>query len=241
LDASYGPGSEELLKAAAALKKVGDVTPVVRTARGFHALVLEAIVTDENAEALARAQVTHRLLVRERALAEARKFAESAIAAVRSGKSLDEALELELKARISRLARGSQDRAQKSDDRPKTDITAPFSIEQNPVPGFTGPELPGTLLFAMKEPGEITPNPLPLQDGFAVLQLKEKDLFTREKFEKERSSIVAELTRRKADQILEDHVEKLLEKSGPIRYNNAYAPTTREVASAPKTEAIKVN
>jgi hypothetical protein len=240
LDSSYGPGSDELLKAALELKKPGDVSAIVRTARGFHVLILDGVITDENAEAMAREFVTYRLASRAKAMETSRKFAGDIIAAVKAGKGLDEALEATLPASLGKLEKTLAERAKKSDDRPKTDITAPFTVEQNPLPGFKGTELPGKLLFAMKEPGEVTAEPLPLADGFAVLQLKEKDLFTREKFEKEEAKIVAEMTRRKADQVLADYVDRLIEKKGGVRYNSAYAPSTRE--SAP-TEAApeKVN
>jgi hypothetical protein len=241
LDASYGPGSDELLKAALLLKKPGEVSPVVRTARGFHALVLEAIVTDENAEALARAQVVYRLAARARAMTLAQAFAKNVIAAVQASKPLDQAVDAVLGEELGKLSKTRAARAQKSDDRPKTDITSPFSIEQNPLPTFTGAEGPAKLLFAMKEPGEVTAEPLALADGYAVFQLKEKDLFTREKFDKEKDNIVSELSRRKADQVLADYVDKLIEKRGGVRYDNRYAPTTRDVSASPKPEPETLN
>jgi hypothetical protein len=242
LDASYGVGFEELLKAARELNKPGAVTPVIRTARGFHALVLEAIVSDENAESLARAAVTYRLAAHAQGLEAAKQFATSVIAAVKAGASLEPTSEAELDRVVSKLSPRLAAQARASESRPKTDVTAPLTIEQNPLPEAVSGEPPAKLLFALDGPDAVLPEPLSLSNGFAVLQLKEKDLYTREKFAKDGDKLVAELVRRKADQVLADYVERLILAQGGVSYDNRFAPTTREVKAggtdkAPAQEA----
>lgn len=225
LDARYGAGSEELLTAAGKLEKPGEMTEVVRTPRGFHVLWLDARVTPETSEALARAHVSYEQASRALGTEEARKFADAVLAAITTDPSLETATEKVLSAVLSSGQLGSVPLALTDESRPKTDVTAPFSIEDSPVEGVSGTESAAQLVFDMKEPGEITKTPLPLTDGFALLQLKEKEPYTREKFEKERDEILPILRRRKAEQVLADHVGELIEKAGGASYDDRYAPS----------------
>ncbi len=225
LDARYGAGSEELLTAAGKLEKPGEMTDVVRTPRGFHVLWLEDRVTAETSEALARAFVSYELSSRALGIEEARKFADLVLATIATEPSLEAATEKVLSSFLASGQLGNVPLALTDESRPKTDVTAPFSIEDSPVEGASGTESPAQLVFDMKEPGEITKTPVPLTDGFALLQLKEKEPYTREKFEKERDDILPILRRRKAEQVLADYVAELIEKAGGASYDDRYAPS----------------
>lgn len=236
LDERYGAGSEELLTAAGKLEKPGDMSDLVRTPLGFHVLWLEDRVTAENAEPLAQAHFTYERAARALALEEARKYTEEVLLTLARDPSLESANESTTAAWLEKGQLGSVARALTDEDRPKTDVTAPFSIEDTPLEGLTGPESAAKIVFDMKEPGEITKAPLPLNDGFALLQLKEKDLYTREKFAKEKDEILPLLRRRKAEQVLADYVAGLIDRAGGASYDERYAPSAKTV-SAPSPSA----
>ena len=70
--------------------------------------------------------------------------------------------------------------------------------------------------------------PIATRDGFVVLQLKSKEMITREKFNEERASIMATLQKRKAEQALAAYVDDLLKKAGDVSLNPKYIPLNED-------------
>lgn len=231
LDERYGPGSDELLTAAGKLEKPGDMSELVRTPLGFHVLWLEDRVSAENAAALAQSFVTYERASRALGQDEAQKYAQAVLSALATEPSLEQAAEAVATLWLTRGALGPLPRALTDENRPKTDVTAPFTIEDTPLEGLMGAESAAKIVFDMKEPGEITKAPLALRDGVALLQLKEKELYSREKFAKEKADVVPLLRRRKAEQVLADYVSALIEKAGSVSYDERYAPAAKPLST----------
>jgi hypothetical protein len=85
---------------------------------------------------------------------------------------------------------------------------------------------PAELVFKLNEVNDVHPEPVPLTIGFAVLQLKEKELTSRDDFAKDRDDIMTRLRMRKAEQVLTQRVAALIEQNGPLQMNPKYVQLT---------------
>lgn len=225
LDASYGAGAAALIDAASELDRQGAVSPVVESIRGFHILKYIDTVTEENKEQLLRDFVAYKMTAESMADKAARSFAEKLIERANAGAILADATETLLTETLAGTSfAGADGPAMKDDQRPKSDITRAVTIEQNPVPGSAPEEIPAVALFELEKENDTVKQPIKTRDGFAVLQLKEKDLLTRKKFEEERASVMATLQKRKAEQALAVYIEDLLKKAGAVTLNPKYIP-----------------
>lgn len=238
LDASYGAGAAALIDAAAELKQEGSVSPVVESIRGFHVLKLHDTVTDANKADLVRNFIAYKMTAESLAEAAAKAFAEELIARANKGDVLadaTEALVTEILAKTPFF--GADGPALKDEARPKSDITRAVTIEQNPIAGSDPDETPAVSLFELEKENDTVKKPIKTRDGFAVLQLKSKDLLTREKFEEERASVMATLQKRKAEQALSAYIEDLLKKAGPVTLNRKYIPPAGEEESTAEKDS----
>jgi len=236
LDQGYGSGVDELLAGATELKKAGDVSEPIVTARGVTLLRLVARVTPETVEQLAQDYLAYKLTSVSLGQEAARKFGEELITKLGAG---GDVATLTDEMTLSSLARGPlgarENPGKDHADKPLSDISRAFSIEQSPVPGAVG-DSPAALVFALDKPGAVVAHPVPLQGGFAVLQLKEKDVASREKFAGDRTRIMAQLRTRKAEEALSQHVAALVEKAGGIQLNEKHVPSEKDKPSTtPKT------
>lgn len=238
LDASYGAGAAALIDAAAELERPGAVSPVVESIRGFHVLKLIDKVTDENKDALVRDFVAYKMSADSLAEKAAKSFAEELIRRANAGAVLADATETLVTETLAGTPfAGADGPAMKDEDRPKSDITRAVTIEQNPIAGSVPEETPAVALFALEKENDTVKAPIKTRDGFAVLQLKEKDLLTREKFEEERVSVMATLQKRKAEQALATYIEGLLKKAGPVTLNPKYIPPAGEEEAAKEKDS----
>ncbi len=229
LDASYGAGAAALIDAAGELQRSGAVSPVIESIRGFHVLRLVDKVTEENKDQLVRDFVSYKLASEALAKEAAKKFAEELIARANQGTVLADATEALLGETLEGTPFDGEDSPARADeDRPKSDITRAVTIEQNPIPDAVPEETPAIALFELEKEDDTVKTPIKTRDGFAVLQLKSKELLTREKFEEERASVMETLQKRKAEQALAAYVQRLLKKAGPVTFNPKYIPTSDE-------------
>lgn len=229
LDSGYGAGAATLMDAAKELKKAGDVSPVIETIRGFSILKLEGRVSAENKDQLVRDFVTYKLAAEDLAKGAAKKFAEDLIAKVAGGEAMDAATAALVKEALEGGPFKKEDSvAYKAEDAPKTEISRSVGIEQSPIAGALPEESPAVTLFDLEKEDEVAKNPIATRDGFAVLQLKEKDMITKEKFEEERTQIMTSLQKRKAEQALANYVARLIQQAGGIRLNPKYIPPSEE-------------
>jgi peptidyl-prolyl cis-trans isomerase D len=94
-------------------------------------------------------------------------------------------------------------------DRPKFEVSPPFTASGNPLPDVDPSEPLASRAFALDKPDAIDEKPIATATGLVVLQLKEKTPASREEFEKEKWTILAELRRAKARDAVVRYVAEL--------------------------------
>jgi hypothetical protein len=155
----------------------------------------------------------------------AKNFAEGVIEAVKGGTPLADATELKLTELLAAGPFSGEDsEARKAANLPKSDISRPLSMEQDPIENAESTESPTEMLFALENEDDIVETPIATSSGFAVLQLKSKELVTRETFKESRADIMARLQKRKAEQALSLHIAALVKKAGGMKLNPKYIP-----------------
>jgi parvulin-like peptidyl-prolyl isomerase len=225
LDDSYGAGATTLIEAAAELKSKNDVSPVIETIQGFHVLKLLGRVDAKNKDALLRSFLGYKLASEALAKKAAEEFGKSLIAKAKSGQSLAEAMEGMLQELIKGGPfEGEESPALTSAAAPKSDISRAVTIEQEPIANVSDGESPAEILFALEKEDDVAEKLIVTRTGFAVMQLKSKELITREKFKEERSDVMARLQKRKAEQALSEHLMTLVKKAGGVKMNPKYVP-----------------
>lgn len=228
--------------------KPGEMSEVVETEYGFHVIKLDGVLKDADAEAAGRAQIA---TARYRAVegdAKASEAAKRVLAAVTAGKSLDDALAETLVAYEPKKAEKKKDKKdgdkkdgdkkdkkdgdKKKDeadkkaapvddpDRPKVDKLRDVSMDA-PPPGVS-PELLAAVMPLAKA-GDVPPDTIHLDDGYAVAQLVEKKAATREAFQKDREKYARGLLAAKQHDALVGYLARLREQAkAEIKVNQAY-------------------
>ena len=236
LDAGKAPGSEDLIKAAEKLKP-GEISPVLETADGFHLLKLHHKLTDKDVEATGRRAVARKLAARFLADDLAKRFSNDLIAKLKEGADLEQATEtlVEQYAKVAPIKEAAKSvlptaapakaepPALGDPDKPAVDVSPPFNTTLNPIPAALPTEAPASLAFALEKPGAVHPAPIATRDGFAVMQLKEKNLAKREDFAKDRLALMRKMRDAKEHDAVVRYVLEL-RKTGEskIKINQRY-------------------
>jgi peptidyl-prolyl cis-trans isomerase D len=219
IGASYGVGNEELAKAAAGLKPK-ELSQVIETPRGFHLLEVDPKLDAATVESVGKRFVARKLYVRFIADEKVKAFGESLIKRAQAGAKLEDALDAELAVTLPAAPKKAGDEkapavpALAASDRPKVEISAPFSVSGNPVPQVTPKEPLAARAFELKTPGDLWPTAIATTDGALVIQLKEKNPAQRADFDKNKDAIVGPLTIAKANDALSRYVAELRRKLG---------------------------
>ncbi|NLE87241.1 MAG: hypothetical protein GX607_12670 [Myxococcales bacterium] len=226
---SYGAGAQTLLAALGELEP-GKVSDVIESVRGFHIVRLEQKPTQEEVEGVARKYVARRLATEAKAKETAERYAQELIAKVQGGASLDEATEemnrtYAESGPVKTSRKGEEHPATTSDERPKVEISRPFGVDQNPLPSARAGTSVAALAFELEKDDAVAEQPIETFDGFAVLQLKSKDMVQREAFEEEKAELMGQLRARKAEEALTSYVARLREKAGPVLFNPRHVPS----------------
>lgn len=226
LDDSYGAGSAVLIEAAQALKKAGDLSPVVETIRGFVILRLDGTINGENRTALMERHAAYKLLLSEEADKLALNFAQQLIERAKT-QSLEEATkELSYALVGAKLDLKDEDRpgALLSEQAPQISISRAVSMDQDVVPEIKTEEAATSALFQLEKEESVHPKPLAAENGYVVLQLKSRELLTQEAFTEDRARVMETMTKRKAEQELSQQLDQLIKKSGGLTYNPKFVP-----------------
>jgi hypothetical protein len=154
------------------------------------------------------------------AKAAAEEFAKKLITRLEAG----EAAEAATLAAIAEVLPDEKDSGRLAGDRPLSDISRPFPIEQSPLHDATDTESAAALVFGLDKVDDVVKRPVAIRGGVAVLQLKEKDMATKDTFREDRDKVMPQLWARKAEDTLAAFVAGLAEKAGAIEYDATYAP-----------------
>jgi len=219
---AYGDGADVLEKAALSVAK-GAVTPVVETKTGYHLVRFDGKLAASDVESAGRRSLARPLALRAAGEAREKEFASALIRAAQAGARLDDTL----KRLVPEYAGGttvvggadkpSEKKAEPDaespamDDphAPKMEISAPFTVDGDPVPGaFGGPPI-ARLAFDLDKPEDVKPDPISIPGGLVVIQLKEKTAATREDFAKEKAQVLRGLELEKRADALTRYVARL--------------------------------
>lgn len=215
------PVASDLLAAVAKLA-VGQTSPIVETAKGLHVLRLDGKV-GADAATVGKAYIARKLAQEAAAKTRAEAFAKQLIADVKAGELLTESVEKRRKEFVIGAKTDNDPvllAALDSVDAPKVDISRPVPRGTPVVIGLKDVTVTNALFDL--EDGALLREPQATHLGFVVLQLKEKDLATREAFAKDKADLVRNLTEQKRALVLTEYVASLRTKAKKIEYDQRY-------------------
>jgi parvulin-like peptidyl-prolyl isomerase len=232
---SYGPDAQAVRAAAQKLER-GALSDVVELPRAFVVLRLDGKLDKATAERDGRLQVTRLVYLKFAQDQAMDAFASDVSAKVKAGAKLEDVV----KAKTDEVARrsfvpkpGAKDAGSPpgllASDRPKFEVSTPFTASGNPLPDVEPMESIAARAFALEKPDAIDEKPIKTTTGLVLIQLKEKTPASREGFEKEKWTLMAELKRAKARDALVRYVAELKRVAGDKLKVNA------EFAKEPKS------
>lgn len=208
----------------------GKVSGVVQSEFGFHILKVEKIAKDDAAEKLGRQQMTTEIYIQQESDRLATEGAKNILAAVRGGKSLKDALQAHLDEILPKAEAPAKDekKAKKDDkkdealsddkpamtaenhpSRPTIEATMPFNSSGAPIQGVRPGSEIARIAFSLEKPGAVPNDIVPLETGYAVIQLKEKAPASKEEWEKNREFYVSSMRGARQKGALVAYVKKL--------------------------------
>ena len=217
---AYGDGGDVVGKAAQALAP-GAVSDVLAIKRGYRLIRSDGHLAAGDVETVGRRFVSRPLALRAQAEDRARDLASKLIAAAQGGARLDDTLAKLLpelvapsapakKKPASTKAEAEKPESPALDDPrvPKMEVSAPFPVDGDPLPGTYGVPI-GKMAFELAKPDDVRAEPISVPGGLVVLQLKEKTVATREDFAKEKPEIMRRLEVAKRSEGLTRYVARL--------------------------------
>lgn len=210
--ASGEPDAQPVQDAVKALS-VNQMSSVLSTESTLRLVRLNALVKEADLVPVGRQIVLSRLTRQAVANELAEQFAKQVLELAKTGTSLEQAITQQIGVTLSGASTARQKEAlhkaaQETEQRPKMEVSSSFSIGANPLPGALGAS-PAPQLFALQKPDEVLPTPIATEQGWAVLQLKEKTAVTREEFAEKKSQLVRELQLRKQADALVSYIKRL--------------------------------
>lgn len=224
---AQGEGVEALVKATEGLAP-GAASPVVETKKGYHIVTPSGRLPAGDVEQAGRRSVARGLMVKSSAEAAAQSAAKRLISAVQGGARLDDTLrtllaEVILPTTAAKRAPEAPavDEPASFDPRvPKAEVSAPFGVDGEPIPGALGARSPSQIAFGLAKVDDVHPEPIPTMFGLVVLQLKEKTMATREEFASRKSEATSRLRIAKQADALARYVDRLRrDRQSKISFN----------------------
>ena len=229
----------------------GKVSAVVTSEFGYHIIKLEKIAKGDAVEKAMKAQIATELYHKAQADALAAEAGKSMHAAVKGGKSIEDALKTHLEELAAKLPKAEKkdepkkdepkkdDKADKAADdveenkiptlethpeRPLVQTSAPFNMSGNPIPEAMSTTDLVKQAFLLQKPGDVLGDVMQLRDGYAVITLKEKSPVKKEDWEKDRGQILDQIRTAKQVEALTAYIQRArtkLEAEAPIKKNDA--------------------
>ena len=183
---------DELKQSVVSLKP-GEVSPILESNQGFFVAKSHGVLQEASIETAARRAVARSLLVAEHSRELASKFAKELVDKARAGTDIKQAVDEMAKASLG-LTPDSDDRPLGLQDPgcPEAASSGPFNIQGSPIPNVAPGQAPAAKAFAM-EKGAV--ESLQTAEGFAVMQLEDKSLVTREQFSSDKVDFLRQLRR----------------------------------------------
>ncbi len=238
----YGGGGEELVKAVEGMG-AGSVSEPIETPRGFHIVKYHGKLAATDAEALARRVIARSAVVEAAATDAAKAFAQKVIDKAKSGGELSavvDELVLDALGDVSPSKAAADlivETAKVAADAPEFEVSRPFNRGASPLPGLKERDV-ATRVFALPEPDALIEEPLETYGGYAVIQLKEKDLATKEAFAEDKNDLIQALKEQKRSDALTNYLGRLRQRAQSIVVNPAYqGKAAAEQATDSETES----
>lgn len=231
--------------------KAGEVSGPVETEYGFHVIKVEKILTGADAEKHGRLQIARELYLAQESDRLAAEGAKQVLAAASGGKPLAEALSAYLDQVVPAGKRGGgeqkDDKAGKKDEkkkdaeekpavtadnhpqRPTVETTTPFNAAGSPISDVKAGTDAARIVFELEKPGDLAKDVLPLEQGYAVLALKEITPASQEQWDKEREYYVSAMRAAKQNDALVGYLRRLRSTIGAeVKYDQALITEPKE-------------
>ncbi|HEV8550283.1 MAG TPA: peptidylprolyl isomerase [Polyangiaceae bacterium] len=241
LHAGDGLAADVLLEAAKKLTP-GALSEVIETPRAFYLLRLDGKLEAANVEREGRRQVARGLYVASVADQAMHAFATELVQKTQAGAKLEDVTRA-LSDEVARRggppnpplqAKGGASLAMlTAPDRPRFEVSSPFSLSGNPLPEVETKESVAARAFALNAPDAVDPRPVETASGLVVLQLKEKTPASREDFAKEKWKLVRMLQESKASEALARYVADLRRAAGSkLKVDDSFAQESKASSEA---------
>lgn len=222
----------------------GKLSDVVETGFGLHLIVVEKIAKDADAEALGKKEVARELYLKQESERLAAEGGKAILAATQGGKPLADAVKGYVDDVLAQVAKREQDKkkgakpeapnkqakpgeepgeepaaeepptALNDPAKPSAETSIPFNPAGPPFAGLKNAAETTRQIFALEKAGALLPDLAPVQDGYAVVQLKDKTLPTEEEWAQERVTYLDGLRREKQRDALARYVQDLRQRHG---------------------------
>lgn len=232
------------------MAKEGELTEVVETKEGLHLIRLAKLATGPEAETLGRKQVAREVYLANETERLAAEAAKSVRAAAASGKTMDEALAawratvpakaaVEPKKDEKKTEKPGGDAkkdepaapAKRHHDEPVVETTLPFGETGDPIDGLKPGQNAAAIAFSLEKPGAVPGDVLAMEDGYAVIALKEKKVASDEEWKEQRDFYLSAMRGAKQQDALVGYVRRLRESAkADIKVNTAF---TKESTAKP--------
>jgi peptidyl-prolyl cis-trans isomerase D len=217
---SYGPDAQAIRAAAQKLDR-GALSDVVETSRALVVLRLDGKLDKAAAASEGRRQTSRMLYLKFKQDEAMQGFARDLTGKVKAGAKLEDVVK-EMTDEIARRSftpkPGAKDPGSPpgllAADRPKFEVSPPFTLSGNPLPDVEPRESLAARAFALGKADAIDEKPIETMTGLVVIQLKELTPASREEFEKEKWAVVASLRKDKAADAIVRYVADLKRAAG---------------------------
>lgn len=226
LEADKLPDGADIAKAIESLK-AGELSGVIETSKGFHIVKFLGKQNAAEAERLGRLEVARKAAIEDAAKKRASAVAADFLAKAKSGSDLAAAVENSIGDLIAvgglegDAAEAVKKEAYGSSEKPEFEVSRSFNRSGSPMPGLKKHDLAGKV-FDLAKADDVIDEVLETYAGYAVIQLKEKTLASREEFAKNKDQLLEVLQEKKRAEALSNYVARLREKTKKIVINPAF-------------------